>query len=470
MVSRLFGSGDPFSVLQREVNRVFDEVFRTAPARVGLGGFAPDLDVHETGRGLELTAELPGMAEGDIDLRLEGDLLTLSGEKQDTREKAEGGRHMSERSFGRFQRSFRLPFAPDAGQVQARFDKGVLHVTLPRPAQSQGGGRIPIQAGQAASLAGSPHAASGGSATGAAPEHKSDQADHTAHRQAKDNNGRRSPLPQGPAGGRKRLPTQIKRHLPGAVVAVLRLGRTSGADHPVQPLPGLQLVIRLAAGGDVWEIQPVLSCARLIQNHAQGKDVRGRRTRPFRCHKPLRAHETALSKQCHQADVGQPAMPVDEDQVRRFDIAVDELVFMQVLKPFRDIRANRQTALRLELLGTPHLQTQRVRLVSIRMNVSARLQIVGQLHHIIIKALRITTPHLEDRHQAGMTTRDGFVSLDRLKLALKRVRVIVVLPPDHLHRTQGSGHRPRHPHLSIGAPANETQGLMIADFWSLTRC
>ncbi len=186
MVSRLFGSGDPFSVLQREVNRVFDEVFRTAPARVGLGGFAPDLDMHETADGLDLTAELPGMAEADIDLRLEGDLLTLSGEKRDEREQAEGGRHMRERSFGRFQRSFRLPFAPEAGQVQARFDKGVLHVALPRPAQAQGSGRIPIQ-GSAQGMG--PNAASGGSAQGGAPEHKSDQADGTADRQARDKVG-----------------------------------------------------------------------------------------------------------------------------------------------------------------------------------------------------------------------------------------------------------------------------------------
>lgn len=192
MVSRLFGSGDPFSVLQREVNRVFDEVFRTAPARVGLGGFAPDLDVHETGQGLELTAELPGMDEDDIELRLEGDLLTLSGEKRDQREKAEGGRHMSERSFGRFQRSFRLPFAPDAGQVQARFDKGVLHVMLPRPVQAQGSGRIPIQGGAPTSVGASPHAAFGGSAQGAVPEHKSDQAEHTSERQAKDKVGEAS--------------------------------------------------------------------------------------------------------------------------------------------------------------------------------------------------------------------------------------------------------------------------------------
>ncbi len=54
--------------------------------------------------------------------------------------------HLTERSFGRFQRSFRLPYRPDPGQVQAQFDKGVLRIILPQPAQQQTGGRIQIQA------------------------------------------------------------------------------------------------------------------------------------------------------------------------------------------------------------------------------------------------------------------------------------------------------------------------------------
>ena len=143
---------DPFSLLQREVNRAFDEVFRGFPAigrgAAGLGGFAPQLDVRETELGLEIAAELPGMSEQDVDLRLEGDLLTLSGEKKDERTQDQGGLHLTERSFGRFQRSFRLPYRPDPNQVQAQFDKGVLRVTLPRPQpQQQSGGRIQIQAG-----------------------------------------------------------------------------------------------------------------------------------------------------------------------------------------------------------------------------------------------------------------------------------------------------------------------------------
>jgi HSP20 family protein len=138
-------------MLQREVNRVFDEVFRGFPAATRgagtMGGFAPSLDVRESEEGLEIAAELPGMSEDDIELKLEGDLLTLAGEKREERKGEAGGMHLTERSFGRFQRAFRLPYRPDPGGVRAEFDKGVLRVTLPRPQQKESGGRIPIQAG-----------------------------------------------------------------------------------------------------------------------------------------------------------------------------------------------------------------------------------------------------------------------------------------------------------------------------------
>jgi HSP20 family protein len=167
------GGGDPFSVLQREVNRAFDEVFRGFPAMgrgaAVVGGFAPSLDVRETEQGLEISAELPGMSEDDVDLRLEGDLLTLAGEKKEERTQENAGMHLTERSFGRFQRSFRLPYRPDPGQVQAQFEKGVLRITLPRPQQQQSGGRIQIQAGSGGgAVAGGAGASAGGGAQGAA--------------------------------------------------------------------------------------------------------------------------------------------------------------------------------------------------------------------------------------------------------------------------------------------------------------
>lgn len=183
LVPRGFGSGsvvpqgnDAFSTFGREVSRMFDEVFRGFPAMgrgaAVMGGFAPNLDVRETDQTLEITAELPGLSEQDVDLRLEGDLLTLAGEKKEESKREEGGLHLTERSFGRFQRSFRLPFRPDPADVRAEFDKGVLHVTLPRPQMEQAGGRIPIQASGGQKALSEPGAGNGGSgqrASGGSP-------------------------------------------------------------------------------------------------------------------------------------------------------------------------------------------------------------------------------------------------------------------------------------------------------------
>ena len=168
MLSRFLSNrgDDPFSHLQREIGRAVEDVFRGAPAALrglgGPGGFAPSLDVRETAQGLELTAELPGVSEGDIELSLEGDVLLLRGEKREERKREERGVHMQERSYGSFQRSLRLPFAPEPGGVAASFDKGVLHVTLPRPQQAAAkDNRIPIRGGGATS---------GQGGTGSSPE------------------------------------------------------------------------------------------------------------------------------------------------------------------------------------------------------------------------------------------------------------------------------------------------------------
>jgi HSP20 family protein len=154
-------SDDPFTQLQRELSRAVDDVFRGAGSvRSPFGtGFAPTLDVKETAQGLELTAELPGVAENDIELALDGEVLTLRGEKKQERKTEERGVHVQERSFGSFQRSLRLPFAPEPGSVSASFDKGVLHVTLPKPPEAQAKeNRIPIK--------GTTQAPTGNAATG----------------------------------------------------------------------------------------------------------------------------------------------------------------------------------------------------------------------------------------------------------------------------------------------------------------
>lgn len=115
---------------------MFDEVFRGFPSfRAGGAepGFAPSLAVRENETEIQVSGELPGMTDKDEELTLDDDLLTLSGEKKSERTGEKEGMHLSERSYGAFHRSFRLPFAPDSAKVVARFEQGVLSVTLPRP-------------------------------------------------------------------------------------------------------------------------------------------------------------------------------------------------------------------------------------------------------------------------------------------------------------------------------------------------
>lgn len=118
-------------------------MFGGVPA--AMTGFAPSVEMKETEQGVTVTAELPGLEEGDVEVALDGDLLTLSGEKkQETTEEKEGY-HLSERSYGSFRRAIRLPWAADPAQASAAFDKGVLTVTLKRPPEAAPRvNRIPI--------------------------------------------------------------------------------------------------------------------------------------------------------------------------------------------------------------------------------------------------------------------------------------------------------------------------------------
>ena len=90
----------------------------------------PSIDVRETDTDLVVEAELPGMDEKDVSVTLSNDVLTLKGEKKSEREEKKEDYHVMERSYGSFQRSFRLGDTIDPDKVTAAFDKGVLKVTL----------------------------------------------------------------------------------------------------------------------------------------------------------------------------------------------------------------------------------------------------------------------------------------------------------------------------------------------------
>jgi len=137
-------SSDAFGRLQREVNRVFDQMFGAGPA-ARPGAFVPSAEMKEGDDSVIVTIELPGLDEKDVEVSVDGDILTIAGEKIQEAAGEKEGLHLAERSYGAFRRSLRLPFVADAAKAEAAFEKGVLRVTLPRPPEAAPRARrIPI--------------------------------------------------------------------------------------------------------------------------------------------------------------------------------------------------------------------------------------------------------------------------------------------------------------------------------------
>jgi HSP20 family protein len=131
---------DGLGSLFREIERTFDDFSRRSPF-AGFAGFGgdgmPKVDVSEGKDAIEVAAELPGCNEKDIDVTLSEGILTIRGEKKTERDETDKDKswHMVERSYGSFSRSIPLPFTPDSAKVEAKFDRGVLRIKLPKPAE-----------------------------------------------------------------------------------------------------------------------------------------------------------------------------------------------------------------------------------------------------------------------------------------------------------------------------------------------
>jgi HSP20 family protein len=132
---RLFDD-QPYLSLQREIDRVFNS-FLTGDATAARTLLAPRMDVIETDKAYEITAELPGLEEKDVDVTVEENVLTLRGEKKAEREEKDDKRHVVERSYGAFARSLILPDGITAADIAAHMEKGVLKVTIPKPAKPE---------------------------------------------------------------------------------------------------------------------------------------------------------------------------------------------------------------------------------------------------------------------------------------------------------------------------------------------
>ena len=138
----------PVVSLHREMNRLFDDMFRGFDdSRLwgGRGGW-PSMDVEETEKEYRVTAELPGLEERDVEVLLQDGLLTVRGEKK--LETETRNRTYSERFYGRFERQITLDRDVDENAVNATFKNGVLTVTVPKSARAvERTKRIPINAG-----------------------------------------------------------------------------------------------------------------------------------------------------------------------------------------------------------------------------------------------------------------------------------------------------------------------------------
>ncbi len=141
---------NPFATLQGEIDRLFQSVGRQAGFSGGSdpAGFAPSIDIAESAGAVDITVELPGCEPKDVEISVSGRSLVLRGEKKSETERTDKDWHVTERSYGSFSRTIPVAFDIDTASVEARFDKGVLKIHLPKPAEAVAERKtIPIQGG-----------------------------------------------------------------------------------------------------------------------------------------------------------------------------------------------------------------------------------------------------------------------------------------------------------------------------------
>ena len=129
------------NAIQNEMNRLFNTfVDPSAPTGRGNGTtrrWLPPMDLVETPDHYVLRADLPGLSDGDVNVQLEANVLTISGERKAEHEDQQEGYYRLERAFGAFSRSLTLPDGVDPDGVQAHFDRGVLEIRIPKPEQKK---------------------------------------------------------------------------------------------------------------------------------------------------------------------------------------------------------------------------------------------------------------------------------------------------------------------------------------------
>ena len=128
---------DPFRdliTLREKMNRLFEDTFATRGEEKDLmaSTWTPSVDIYETENEVVLTAEIPGIEDQDIEIKLEDSTLSIKGERKLEKETKEENYHRIERAYGTFYRSFTIPHNVDQDKIQAEHENGVLKITMPR--------------------------------------------------------------------------------------------------------------------------------------------------------------------------------------------------------------------------------------------------------------------------------------------------------------------------------------------------
>lgn len=124
--------------LRKEIDNLFKRFMGEGSIAEALGeGWMPSVDVSETDEGFFIKAEIPGLEAGDIDVSIQGDRLTIKGEKKKEEEKSGEHFHSVERYYGSFQRSFALPASAQTEKTDASFEKGILKISIPKSEEAK---------------------------------------------------------------------------------------------------------------------------------------------------------------------------------------------------------------------------------------------------------------------------------------------------------------------------------------------
>jgi HSP20 family protein len=117
---------------RRDIDKLFDDFFFFSPTTLFKNDWAPTIDVEEDKNSIHVKAEIPGIDENDLNVRIEENVLILSGEKKEERKEEKKNYIFSERKFGSFSRSIDLPVGIKSDKIKATFKKGVLNIDIPK--------------------------------------------------------------------------------------------------------------------------------------------------------------------------------------------------------------------------------------------------------------------------------------------------------------------------------------------------